>query len=80
MGYSKTASTESAIKMLPPEKRHKKKPWITEEIVKDIKEKQKIKDRRGKDYRTKSRSIRRECRDAKESWLNEQCSEIERVK
>ena len=76
----KQASTVAAIEMLTPKKRHKKNPWITEEIVNNIKERKKIVDRRGKDYRTKAISIRLKCRDAKESWLNEQCSGIESVK
>ena len=46
----------------------------------NIKEGQEMKDRRSDKYRKTTNMIRRKCRNAKEIWLNEQCSEIERMK
>ena len=76
----KKASVTTAIETLPTRKKPNKKPWMTEEILKNMKERQEIKDRRSDEYRKKANMIRRKCRNAKEIWLNEQCSEIERMK
>ena len=45
-----------------------------------MKERQGIKDRRSDEYRKKANMIRRKCRKAKEERLNDQCSEMERMK
>ena len=53
---------------------------MTEEILKTVKERQENKDQRSDEHRKKANMIRRKCRNTKEMWLNEQCSEIERMK
>ena len=77
---SKRPSVTTVIETLPTIKKPNKKPWMTEEILKNMKERQEIKDRRSDEYRKKANMLRRKCGNAKEIWLNEQCSEIERMK
>ena len=41
-------------------------------------DKQKIKDRKSLEYRVIGNKIKRQCRIAKETWLNRKCEEMER--
>ena len=50
--------------------------WMTEEILRKMERRRKSK-RNTLEYRRLDREIRRECTDARDSWLNEKCDEIE---
>lgn len=56
--------------------RHERKDWMTEEIIGLMEERRGLKNDRNM-YREKNRVIRRKIREAKESWLEAKCREIE---
>ena len=62
--------------------RHKKKPWVTTELL-DMCDKRRVQ-KRGKNnpggtdkYREINKEIKKGTKEAKEKWIEEQCSEIE---
>jgi len=68
---------ETAEEIIPKKERRRKTKWMTEEILSKMGDRQKIKQRESNEYKELDRQIKRECREAKEKWLNEQCAEIE---
>ena len=68
---------ETAEKYVTIKERRRRNKWMTEEIVLMMKDRQKIGNRQSKKYRDLDKQIRQNGNDAKESWLNEQCAEIE---
>lgn len=71
------AISSSAETCIPQVKLDKKKPWMTDEIIAAMRERQKIPDRRSAQYHAKNREIRSLCKHAKEIWMNSQCEEVE---
>jgi len=65
--------------VIPDNRRRKKKPWMTEEILEMMDERRQLKGRDEVQYRIKNREIHRECNRKKEQWLNEQCEEVEEL-
>lgn len=58
--------------VIPKEKlKKKKKKWMTEEILKLIKR------RDGREYRILDKDMINRCKQAKDKWFNEKCTEIE---
>ena len=59
----------------------KKKPWVTDAMIKKMDERRKAKRIAGEEgrriYRRLKNELRRECEKAREKWLEEQCEEIE---
>ena len=71
-----------AVSVILGKHRHKKKPWLTTELL-DICHKRKVL-KRGKNspggtdkYREINKEIRKGTKEAKEKWIEKQCSEIE---
>jgi len=64
-------------------KRISKKPWVNEEMVAKMEERRKWKNintEEGKrNYRKLNNELRRETEKARETWMREECEEIERL-
>ena len=76
-----TAVSETASEILGKH-RQKKKPWVTAEILDLCDRKRELRKKRFEPegyqkYREVNNSIKRCMKKAKESWIGEQCSEIE---
>ena len=52
-------------------------PWMTDEILLLMDERRAWKGRNEQEYKNLNRIIHRECKNAKERWLEKRCSEIE---
>ena len=75
------AVTDTAAELLGKQRR-KRKPWVTPEILDLCDQRQDLKKKRGesegaKDYREITRKIRTEMKTAKETWIQDQCQEVE---
>ena len=75
------AVTDIAPELLGKQRR-KRKPWITPEILDLCDQKRDLTKKRGepegaKDYREIKRKIRTEMKIAKETWIQDQCQEVE---
>ena len=68
---------ETAENILPEEKKRKRQKWMTEEILLMMEDGQKLSDRQGSGYRDLDKQIKKKCREAKENWLNDQCTAVE---
>ena len=68
---------ETAENILPKEKKRKRQNWMTEEILLMMEDRQKLSDRQGSGYRELDKQIKKNCREAKENWLKDQCAEVE---
>ena len=71
-------SLQSANEILPKKKRQAKQPWMTDEILLMMSERRKQK-RGSTKYKKLNDKIEKECRVAKEKWLNDKCEEIEEL-
>ena len=67
---------ESAEEVIPKAQKNKKKKWMTDDILK-LTEQRRLKKSHPLEYRSINKEIKKKCSEAKEQWLNEQCSEIE---
>ena len=75
------AVTDTAAELLGKQRR-KRKPWVTHEILDLCDQRRDLKKKRGepegaKDYREIKRKIRTEMKMAKNSWIQDQCQEVE---
>lgn len=50
---------------------------MTEETLSMMSDRQKITNRESQEYRQLDINIKKKCREAKETWLNSECAEIE---
>ena len=71
------ALVDAAEVVIPKEKRKKKKPWITDEILDLMELRRRLKNTSQSRYRVLDRRIQQMCRVKKEEWLDERCKEIE---
>ena len=76
-----TAVTDAASEILGKE-RHRKKPWITKDVLDHCDERRDSKKKRyeaegAKEYRGANRRIQKAVKKAKENWMGAQCEEIE---
>src|SRR6218665_1778162 len=77
--------TETARQILGYEKRRKKKPWISKEVLElsnRRKETRKTKTNSDKDrerYREITKEIKKKARKCKETWIEEKCQEAEKA-
>ena len=71
------AIEESNREVLPKTTRVAKRPWMTDAILRQMDERRECKGRNQQQYNSLNRTIHRECKNAKERWLEERCSEIE---
>ena len=69
---------QTALKtVLPPKERMERKPWMTNEILKMMEERKKVKHRDPVQYKALNMHIHEACRTAKEEWFKDQCEESE---
>ena len=76
-----TAATEAASEILGKE-RHRKKPWVTKNVLDLCDERRDLKKKRfdaegANEYREANRRIQKAVKKAKEDWVGAQCEEIE---
>jgi len=74
-----TESDRESTKKIPIIKKKKKQPWMTEDIFEIMDKRRKVKSKDEEKYREYNRQIHRECRKAKEKWMNDRCIEIEEL-
>ena len=72
----KESILESASEHIPTAKRKEDKKWINSDILKLMDERRKAKGNEIK-YRELDKRVKKQCIEAKESWINSQCKEIE---
>ena len=73
----KIAIQEANAEILPKVDRVAKRPWMTENILRLMDARRKKKGNNQQEYLTLNRTIHRECRLAKERWMDERCAEVE---
>ena len=78
-----TAVTETASEILGKH-RQKRKPWVTAEILDLCDKRRELRKKRfepeaSEKYKEVSNNIKRCMKKAKENWIGEQCSEIEKI-
>jgi hypothetical protein len=76
----KEAITQTAKEIIPVKERKIAQKWMTDEILSLMNERRKVKGRNPDEYQRLHKSIRRKCLEAKESWLNEKCVTIEKLR
>ena len=77
----KEALVETAKETIPKKTKQSKNKWMTEEILRMMRRRQAMPQRRNSDeYKQLHREIRKKCREAKEEWLKNECAEIEKGK
>jgi hypothetical protein len=72
----KSSIMVSAEEVIPKTQMNEKKKWMTDDILKLMKQRR-LKKSYLLEYRSINKEIKKKCSEAKEKWLNEQCSEIE---
>ena len=68
---------EAAEDCIPKRENRVRNKWMTEKILSQMRDRQKIRNRECQEYKNMDRTIKQECRKAKERWLNDRCTEIE---
>ena len=71
------AMTSTASEEIPVKEKKSRNKWLTQEILDLMKKRQKIKPRDSREYKDLDKDIKKRCLEAKESWWNRQCQEIE---
>jgi len=67
----------TAEEYVPKKERRSKNKWMTQEILSVMSDRQKIKNRDSQEYRDADKLIKKKCTEAKETWLDRECKEIE---
>ena len=73
----KIAIEEANIEILPKVDRVAKRPWMTDNILNLMDARRRKKGKNHQEYQNLNRTIHRECRLAKERWMDERCTEVE---
>ena len=73
----KIAVEEANTEILPKIDRVAKRPWMTDSILMLMDDRRKKKGKNRQEYQSLNRTIHRECRLAKERWMEERCLEVE---
>ena len=74
----KEAVNESALEYLPEKQKVAKQKWMSEEIL-EIMEKRRANKHNKEEYNRLDKVISEKCKEAKESWLDLKCQNIERA-
>ena len=74
----KSALVEGMEEIIPVKTRQAMQPWMTEEILVMMDERQKLR-KHGDRYLELDREIKRKCNARKEEWLNQRCEEVEQL-
>ncbi len=72
------AMVSTAEELILKKGKKSKNGWMTQDILNLMKERQKIKARNNQEYKDLDKEIKKRCLEAKETWLNRQCEEIEK--
>jgi hypothetical protein len=72
----KSSILASAEEVIPKVQMNKKKRWMTDDII-QLMEQRRLKKSNPPEYKLIEKEIKKKCSEAKEKWLNEQCSKIE---
>ena len=76
----KDTMKNSAMKIVGKKQKESKQPWMTEEILQKMEERRTQKNTISQqEYKAITRRIQKECRNAKEKYLQNKCSEIEHL-
>ena len=67
----------TAEKLLPPISRNKKQRWMNNSILELMKQRRSVKNTNTVKYESLNIKIKAECKKAKETWIEEQCKELE---
>ena len=73
------ALVKTAREVIPKKEKKSKNKWITTDIIDLMKQRQKVTDRCSHKYKTHGKEIKRKCTEAKESWFDTKCKEIEQA-
>ena len=73
----KDSIKEAMEETIPPKYNKTNKKWMTQDILKLMEERRQAKSNVEK-YNALNREIKTKCNEAKESWINDQCQEIEK--
>ena len=72
----KSSITAAAEEVIPKVQMSKKKKWMTDSIGR-LMEQRRLKKSNLHEYNFLNKDIKKKCSEAKDKWLNQQCSEIE---
>ena len=76
-GIIKESLNTSLRAVLPSKRAKKKKPWMTDDILRKMEERKKFKNIDSDKYKQLDKEIETLCRQTKEKWHVDQCEEIE---
>ena len=68
---------ETAEECVPKKERRSKNKRMTQEILSMMNDRQKIKSRESQECRDADKLLKKKCREAKETWMDSECKEIE---
>ena len=68
----------SANEIIPNRERRRKQEWMSEAILEKM-NRRRLKKNKTPEYKALDKEIREDCSIAKDRWLNEQCTEVERL-
>ena len=75
----KSTVKKVAAEIIGYTKQHKKQPWITDEILHLINNRNNMKKTNANEYKEISREIQKKCRAARTKWIEVECREIENL-
>jgi len=68
---------DTAKKLLPHKPNDRKQKWMNGTIIELMKKRRSVKNKNNEKYKSLNLKIQKECRTAKEQWIEEQCKELE---
>ena len=81
MGAFKVATTETAQEILPSMPRSvAQQKWMAYDILDRMEERRLVKGTNNEAYARLDKEIKKECSEAKEAWLSQECEEIEKLR
>ena len=76
-GVIQKALVETAEEIVPNERKGRRQPWMTEEILNMMEERRELKGVSQESYKEMDRGIKIACKIRREEWLGEKCQEVE---
>ena len=75
----KESVVPTAIEIIPKKTKQDNNKWITAEILDLMQERREIVNKESTEYRAIDKQIQKMCKQEKETWINRECEEIERL-
>ena len=75
----KESIVTTAEEIVPKKEKQSKNKWMTGEILYLMQTRQKVANKESTEYKNVDKQIKNKCKQAKETWINEECEEIERL-